>query len=356
MSQSPVSRPRPLALLVDDPLFDRHIPLAYHPERPERLAAARAAIASADVDWTKLDPKDASKDDLNRVHTARFIDQLEKLRGKAAMVDADTYVSTSSIEAAMRAAGGAVAMVDAILDGPITSGVAVLRPPGHHARPDAAMGFCLINNVAVAAAHARARGLSRVAIVDFDVHHGNGTEEIFWTDPSVLYVSTHQWPFYPGSGAASDAGEGDGKGYTVNVPLSAGTGDAIYHAAFERIIGPVLEQFAPELVLVSAGFDAAARDPLAEMRLTPQAFGYMTTMLAEQARRSAKGRIGLVLEGGYDLTSVEHGLRESIRGMLGQATYELPPRASIPPGFAIAPNEVDLVRATKVAGRTWKVG
>ncbi len=362
MSQTPNSSAVPISfagppntLLVDDPVFDGHRPLAYHPERPERLAAARAAISSAKVVWSKVDVQAASNEALTRVHTARFIDSLEKLRGNAAMIDADTYVSVSSIDAAMRAAGGAVAMVDAMIDGPIATGVALLRPPGHHARPDAAMGFCLINNVAVAAAHARARGLSRVAIVDFDVHHGNGTEEIFFRDPSVLYVSTHQWPFYPGSGAASESGEGDGKGYTVNVPLSAGGGDAVYRAAFERIIAPVLEQFAPDLVLVSAGFDAAARDPLAEMRLTPQAFGFMSALLAEQAKRSAKGRIGLVLEGGYDLTSVEQGLAESIRGMHGQAQYELPTQASIPPGFGVPPSEVDLMRAAKVASRTWKL-
>ncbi len=346
---------RSSALLVDDPLFDRHVPLAYHPERPERLAAARAAIKAADVDWTPIEPADASLEALERVHSAHFVAQLESLRGKSAMVDADTFVSPQSIAAAMRAAGGAAAMVDAMIDGPNPVGVAVLRPPGHHARRDGAMGFCLINNVAVAAAQARARGLSRVAIVDFDVHHGNGTEEIFWSDPSVLYVSTHQWPFYPGSGAASDSGEGEGKGYTINVPLSAGGGDAVYRAAFERIIAPVLEQFAPDLVLVSAGFDAAARDPLAEMRLTPAAFGFMSGMLAAQAARSAKGRIGIVLEGGYDLTSVEQGLAETIRGVFAQATYELPARASIPPGYALPPNEVDLVRAEKVASRTWKL-
>lgn len=343
------------SLLVDDARFSRHVPLAYHPERPERLVAARAAISHVDVAWTRVDATAARPEDLLRVHDAHFVDELMALRGTRAMIDADTYVSEDSVEAALLAAGGLVKMVDAMLDGPRKTGVALLRPPGHHARPDSAMGFCLLNNVAVAAAYARSRGLKRVAVVDYDVHHGNGTQEMFYADADVLYVSLHQWPFYPGSGAANETGEGDGKGFTVNVPLSAGGGDAVYRAAFERIVSPVLEQFAPELVLVSAGFDASARDPLAEMRLSQSAFGYMTEQLTRQAKRSADGRIALVLEGGYDLTSLETGLSEAIRGMLGMRTYELPARASIPPGFAVPLNEADLARASKVTGRAWKL-
>jgi len=187
------------------------------------------------------------------------------------------------------------------------------------------MGFCLLNNVAVAAAHARASGLERVAIIDWDVHHGNGTQEIFWRDPGVLYVSTHQYPFYPGTGAVDEVGEGDGAGFTVNVPLAAGGNDSIYAGAFRRVVLPVLDEFAPELVLVSAGFDASARDPLAQMEVSPGAFGWMARELAAVAARHAGGRMALVLEGGYDLVALEAGLTSAIDGMIYGAAPDLTP-------------------------------
>jgi acetoin utilization deacetylase AcuC-like enzyme len=316
----------PSALLVDDARFDRHAPPGHHPERPERLSAGRDAIARSaarGVRFERVRPRAASDDELVRVHDAQFLDALAHLRGEAGYLDPDTYVSADSVEVARLAAGSLVAMVDALLDGPTKMGVALLRPPGHHARPARAMGFCLLNNVAVAAAHARARGLERVAVVDWDVHHGNGTQEIFWNDPRVLYVSTHQSPFYPGTGEADEVGVGDGKGFTINVPLVAGGGDAVYRSAFERVVLPALEAYAPELVLVSAGFDASARDPLGQMELSPQAFGWMARELARVAGRSAGGRMALVLEGGYDLASLEAGLERSIDGMLTGRAAEI---------------------------------
>ncbi len=332
-------------MLVDDVVFDRHEPLGYHPERPERLAAARAAVIAAKAHFRRVEPRDASEEALERVHDPRFVEALDELRGKRGMLDPDTYVSERSIDAARRAAGGAADMVDAILEGQAKTGVALLRPPGHHARPAHAMGFCLLNNVAVAAAEARAKGLERVAIVDFDVHHGNGTQEIFYRDPHVLYVSLHQFPFYPGTGAAEEVGEGEGTGYTVNVPLFAGGGDAVYRAAFERIVSPILEQYAPELVLVSAGFDAAVRDPLAEMALTPQGYGYMTRELVSLAERTAKGRVGLVLEGGYDLVALESGLTEAMRAMFEDAKFDVESN----------PDSADVERAARVAKEHWKL-
>jgi acetoin utilization deacetylase AcuC-like enzyme len=335
------------SLLIDDVAFDRHEPLGYHPERPERLAAARAAAGSAKVAWERLPPREASDEVLARVHDPKFVEALEKLRGKKGMLDPDTYVSEQSIDAAKRAAGGAADMTAAIVRGDATSGVALLRPPGHHARPAHAMGFCLINNVAVAAAEARARGIDRVAVVDFDVHHGNGTQEMFYRDPHVLYVSLHQFPFYPGTGAAEETGEGEGEGFTVNVPLFANGGDAIYRAAFDRIVSPVLESYAPELVLVSAGFDAAARDPLAEMTVSPKGYGYMMQKLVAQARRSAGGRIGVVLEGGYDLVALEAGLAEGMRAIFEDATFDDVPSEKDAP---------DVERAARVAKEHWKLG
>ncbi len=249
-----------------------------------------------------------------------------------------------SVEIAELAAGGTVAMIDALLDGPVKRGVALVRPPGHHARPDHAMGFCLLNNVAIAAAHARARGLSRVAVIDWDVHHGNGTQDAFYEDPSVLYLSTHQFPFYPGTGALLETGTGDGKGYTVNVPLTAGGGDAVYRAAFERVILPVLSDYAPELVLVSAGFDASARDPLAEMTLSADAFGWMARALRGVADTSAQGRIALVLEGGYDLVALEAGLLAATKGIVEASAPEI----------ARDPDSDDVGRAAAVAKTTFK--
>jgi acetoin utilization deacetylase AcuC-like enzyme len=242
------------------------------------------------------------------------------------------------------AAGGTVALVDALIDGPHKQGVALVRPPGHHARPDHAMGFCLLNNVAIAAAHARARGLARVAIVDWDVHHGNGTQDAFAADPSVLYVSTHQFPFYPGTGAVLEVGSGEGKGFTVNVPLTAGGGDAVYRAAFERVILPVLAEYKPELILVSAGFDASARDPLAEMTLSADAFGWMGRALRKAADRDAQGRIALVLEGGYDLVALEAGLLAATHGVVRGAANEIPRD----------PDSDDIARASSVAREAWK--
>jgi acetoin utilization deacetylase AcuC-like enzyme len=339
----PEAGPKAL-LLIDDPAFDAHRPTGYHPERPERLVAARAALASSDASVRTVTAREASREELERVHTGAYLDALEALRGQTAQLDPDTYVSPRSVEAARRAAGGLIELVDAVLEGPTSKGLALLRPPGHHARAARGMGFCLLNNVAAAAAHARARGVSRVLVVDWDVHHGNGTQEMFWRDPHVLYMSTHQYPFYPGTGAAEERGEGDGRGYTVNVPLLAGGGDGVDRAAFERVLLPIVESYAPELVLVSAGFDSAVRDPLASMELSPTAFGWMAAALAKAADRSAKGRMLMALEGGYDLPSLEAGLGAAIDGMLSGEGVEL----------ARDPDAADVARAAAAARETWR--
>lgn len=339
-------------LLVDDPRFDRHAPLGHHPERPERLVAARAAIAAVAstpqgrVAFDRITPRAATDEELALVHDPRFVESLEELRGHSGYLDADTYVSAESVDIARLAAGSLVAMVDRMIDGDVRRGVALPRPPGHHARPAHAMGFCLLNNVAVAAAHARARGVRRVAVVDWDVHHGNGTQEMFWRDPDILYVSTHQFPFYPGSGDVDEIGEGAGKGYTVNVPLAAGGGDSVYAAAFERVVLPVVESYAPELVLVSAGFDAAARDPLAQMQVSPAAFGWMAAALARIADATAGGRIALVLEGGYDLVALEASLKSAVDGLVSPSSG-----ADLPEGAAM--DDDGVVRAARAAKKAW---
>jgi acetoin utilization deacetylase AcuC-like enzyme len=337
-------------LLVDDPRFGRHTPIGHHPERAERLVAARAGLASAPAAYDRIALREATDDELARVHSARYVESLAKLEGQQGYLDPDTFVSPHSVATARLAAGSLVEMVDAMLRGPVSKGVALVRPPGHHARPAQAMGFCLLNSIAVAAAHAKAQGAKRVAVIDWDVHHGNGTQEMFWRDAGVLYVSTHQFPFYPGTGDASEIGEGEGAGFTVNVPLAAGGGDGVYRAAFERIVLPVVESYAPELVLVSAGFDAAARDPLAQMQLSPAAFGWMARELARVSAKSTD-RMALVLEGGYDLVSLEAGVRASIAGMLGRSP-EQEEEGRGPTSMSGADDEA-LERAAREAKKTW---
>jgi acetoin utilization deacetylase AcuC-like enzyme len=314
-------------LIVSSERFADHITPPGHPESPERnaaletaaatikkLAAEAAAVAAPTLKATVevVEPAPATREPLLRVHPAAHVDAIEATRGKASMIDADTYTSPDTAEVALLAAGAAVQAVDAVLDGKHKTAAALVRPPGHHAESARAMGFCFYNNVAVAAAHARARGLSRVAIVDYDVHHGNGTQEIFYDDPAVLYVSTHQYPFYPGTGAATEAGAGAGKGFTVNLPMEAGATDGDYLEVYETVVVPVLKQFKPELLLVSAGFDAHEADPLAQMRMTAAGLALVTAELRMAAVDASGGRVVLVTEGGYALKA----LNESLTGAL----------------------------------------
>ena len=340
--------------LADDPIFAEHVAPEGHPERPERLDAARAGLAKAHLALPQLTlpPRDATDEELARVHAEEYIEELGHAAGRTGYFDADTFYTPKSVPAARRAAGGAVAIVDALLDGRARFGLALLRPPGHHARPSAAMGFCLVNNVAVAAAHARARGAERVVVLDWDVHHGNGTQEMFYADPSVLYISLHQFPFYPGTGDAHELGHGDGRGATLNVPLSQGADDTVYLAAFDRIIAPVIEQFDPNLVLVSAGYDAHRRDPLAAMALSDGAYAAMTERLMAALPSGGAGRLGIVLEGGYDLRALSDSLAATLEALEGNG-------ASVPPpsvGNLSARHDAELRRVEAVQKQFWRLG
>jgi acetoin utilization deacetylase AcuC-like enzyme len=327
----------PSVLLVDDDLFLEHRAREPHPESPERLLAARRAVDGLreTVAFEAVPARDASNDELARVHTPAYLEALGQWAGRFGALDADTFVSPSSIAASRRAAGGALAIAEALTRGHSSLGVGLLRPPGHHARPGSAMGFCLLNNAAVAAAHARALGAERVLVLDWDVHHGNGTEEIFYADPGVLYVSLHQAPYYPGSGAAADLGAGDGRGYNVNLPLSAGADDAVYLAAFEGVIGPIIEAYRPSLAIVSAGFDAHVRDPLGGMELTD--LGYAALARRLKASLPEGCPIGVLLEGGYDLAGLEGALAASLQVLAGGPLPENVPTsraANVSPTYA----------------------
>jgi acetoin utilization deacetylase AcuC-like enzyme len=281
-----------------------------HPERPDRVRALEAAAArSSWFGCTVADAPAATRSQLLAVHSESHVSSIEELSARGGgWIDFDTAAVGPTWEAALRAAGGAVALVDALLGGSARTGVSALRPPGHHAEAGRAMGFCFFDNVAVAARHAVAAfGVERVLIFDWDVHHGNGTEAIFAADPSVLFVSIHEWPLYPGTGPASYAGEGAGEGYTVNLPVPSGTGDAAYRSLVEHVVVPLVAAFEPQLVLVSAGFDAHVDDPLATCRVTEAGFAGMTASL-RRACDAVGAPLGLVLEGGYDLGALTRSM------------------------------------------------
>ena len=285
----------------------RHNPGEGHPECPQRLSAVLDAVRAAfpRTDWIQAPA--ATRQQLARVHSAAMIDRLlEPGHAFPRRLDADTVMSVDSADAALHACGAAVAAVDAVLAGVVTDGdvrqaFCAVRPPGHHATATQPMGFCLFNAVAVAAAHALdAHGLSRVAILDFDVHHGNGSQDIFADDPRVLYLSSHEWPLYPGTGAAGDTGAGN----IVNAPLSPGAGSEAFRAAWSGTLLPALDAFAPALLLVSAGFDGHRLDPLADLQLVADDYAWLGTQVAQRAAVPARGRIVSLLEGGYSLSAL----------------------------------------------------
>ena len=276
-------------------------------------------IQSEGLDVDFVTPKFATVSSVAAIHSLRYIDQVKAIcEHGGGYLDVDTILSSSSCDAAMMAAGGAMAAVEAVL-GEYGSAFALVRPPGHHAMPNRGMGFCIFNNIAIAAKHAQSLGVKKVLIVDWDVHHGNGTNDAFYSDSSVLYFSTHQYPHYPGTGSADEVGEDDGEGFTVNVPLPSGTGDAGYLMAYREILRPIAMEFKPDIVLVSAGQDPHKDDPLGGMRLTTDGFGAIAFLVKEIANSCCRGRLAASLEGGYNLQAQAEAVVSEIRAFGGKA-------------------------------------
>jgi acetoin utilization deacetylase AcuC-like enzyme len=307
---------------ITDPRFAAHT-LAGHSEYAGRLTAIQEALDRQGVTgrMARLAATEATEAHLRAVHSAEYLQLLAWTETqKGLMLGPDTYVLPQSSGVARLASGAAIRGVDAVLNKEADNALVCARPPGHHATPQMGMGFCLLNNVAIAARHAQnAHGLKRVMIVDYDVHHGNGTQDVFYADPSVLFVSTHQYPWYPGTGAVDEIGTGEGVGATVNIPLQAGVGDDSYALIYEQVVWAVARRFQPELILVSAGFDAHWADPLGQINLSLKGYDYLTRQLILMAEALCDGRIVFVLEGGYNLNSLSHGVLNVAYALLGDS-------------------------------------
>jgi len=313
--------------VIADSRYAAHAGPAGHPERPERLSAVGAALDGFGAALARLAPRPAEPDELLAVHDRAHLERVRRAAASGVgQLDPDTFVSAASYDVARLAAGGSIDLALRVARGAARAGFAAVRPPGHHAEGDRAMGFCLFNNAAIAArAVQRAAGIERLLVLDWDVHHGNGTQHTFEADPSVLYVSTHQYPFYPGTGAAGEIGYGRGEGATLNVPMPAGCGDAEYVGVFQRVIAPAARAFRPDYWIVSCGFDAHEDDPLAEMRITQSGYASLTAIVRALADELSGGRMLFVLEGGYSLRGLREGVTALVGGLLADAPS--PPEA-----------------------------
>jgi acetoin utilization deacetylase AcuC-like enzyme len=304
-------------LLLSHPACEDHIPDLGHPENPGRLRAVREALSAPEfAGLLRREAPRAELDQIARVHPDDFVrDLLANVPAEGVYgIDPDTYMSPGSGEAALRAAGAVVAAVDAVMAGEADNAFCAVRPPGHHSEPDRAMGFCLFNNIAVGALHARAaHGLTRIAVVDFDVHHGNGTQAAFWSDPDLFYASTHQSPLYPGTGSPRERGV---DANIVNVPLPPGAGSAVFRQALRDFVVPALVSFQPEFLLLSAGFDAHGEDPLAGLEFTEDDYAWATEELLAVARSACGGRLVSVLEGGYNPGALGRSAAAHVRALM----------------------------------------
>jgi len=332
---------------VYDPVYLKH-DTGQHVENARRLEAIISYLEQTGLkqQLSPIEPRVATTEEISLVHRKQHIEHIGEVAQRGGgWLDADTVMSTDSYDAALYAAGGLIKATEAVMDGEVGSAFALVRPPGHHATVTHAMGFCLFNNVAIAAKYALNKyGLQRIAIIDFDVHHGNGTQGAFYDDPRVLYISTHQSPFYPGTGSVREIGSGDAKGTTVNIPLPAGCGDGEYSEVFEQIIAPIVERFGPQLILVSAGYDSHWADQLALMQVSVAGFAGMVKIIKDLADKLCGGRLVFTLEGGYHLRALSFSVKATFDMLLGDTNIEDPLGQS---GSSRVPDIASLIKAVK---------
>ncbi len=319
--------------VLADPQFLQHVAGPMHAESPGRLQSILEMLAAKPLTGvTRVAPRSATVDELTAVHTWAHVEQMRSLRGKVRQLDPDTGLSPGSIDAALLAAGSGVQAVTSVLTGSATNAFALVRPPGHHAEATHAMGFCLFNNVAIAAEAARRSGANRVMILDWDVHHGNGTQHAFSKRRDVLFCSAHQYPYYPGTGAPTEVGEAEGEGFTVNCALPGGQHDADYGAVFHDLFLPIAEQFRPDVILVSAGFDAHRADPIGGMNVTERGFAAMCSAVKALADELCGGKLVLLLEGGYDLKALAASVHACLEVLTGHRAHDSFPQGVGPSG------------------------
>jgi acetoin utilization deacetylase AcuC-like enzyme len=338
--------------IVKDDRYLAHNLGAGHIEGPERLEVIHAVIERGlPPSCALIEPRPASREELEYIHAPEYVGLISRLAGRRYVeLDQDTSMTAGSYEAARLAAGGAIRAADMIMDGEVRNAVALVRPPGHHAERGQALGFCIFNNIAVAAEHLlRRRGLRRILIADWDLHHGNGTQNAFYFRKDVLFFSTHRFPFYPGSGYWNEAGAEAGEGFTVNVPLTAGKGNEDYRFIYRTVLGPIAAAFRPEFILVSAGFDIFAGDPLGGMEVTAEGFGALAAELLTMARDHAQGRILFVLEGGYSPEGLAAGVLQVLAQLSGKA--QLPDVAA----DASLQTRAEIAPVIDVHGRYWPI-
>ena len=307
--------------IVKDERYMRHETSTFHPESPKRLEAIYRMLGAPDMleNFPLIEPRYASPEEIGMIHENWYIEAVANTAGKPHFnLDPDTETSPESYETAKLAVGGFCNAIDAVVKGDVGNAFAFVRPPGHHAEADRAAGFCLFNNVAIGAMHAiKKHGMDRILIVDWDLHHGNGTQHSFYDDPHVIYFSTHQYPYYPGTGSVQETGSGAGKGYTVNVPLQTGPGDSEFVKIFNTILRPVALEFKPDMVLLSAGFDIYFKDPLGGMNVTPKGFACLTRVLLDIADACCTGRFAVTLEGGYHIGGLTDSCKTVLHEMRG---------------------------------------